>query len=419
MSSTFEHPLLNNWLEFMDISRVPRSGANDPAIGILISDSANITMGKTPIKLIQPLSEKNLTIFNIHSKYNLVDLMKIWSESHQRDGLSRIESLCEENFETAKTKIFRDLANNNPDRWKKLSEDKKYELGYKELQNYFFRELEGKNKNLLIIDEALCDIYEQAYTAAKPHYLRPIASWCAKTKLEPNQTPGFFFARAVITGSKTEIFNDFFLQNYNKIESASQCKFMPCPLELCKRQFNQQRVRTKVLWDISHRMKQNWPSANGQNQELHDSLDEAWQNMKSINTKLVRHCDEILKETVAEQQIGELEFLDEKKQPIPVDFSTYKSGFENAINTFQADINADFNFQSNVDSDQELFDSVFDESKGLKLDNEPPRSKLKYTRYVKPFKHEFTMPPEKYLLSETEYDNLASMTEPSSKEYVC
>ena len=93
----------------MEISRLPRSGAGDSAIGPLLSESANKIMGKTLVKFIQPLLDRKLTIFSQNSQYDLVDLMKPWCESHQKDGLERIQTNSEKNFQTVKRKIYRNI----------------------------------------------------------------------------------------------------------------------------------------------------------------------------------------------------------------------------------------------------------------------------------------------------------------------
>lgn len=95
----------------MEISRVARSGFGDSAIDPLLSESTNKIMGKTSVKLVQPLLDKNLTIFSENSKSDLVDLMKIWCNSHQKDGLQRIQIHSEDNFQTMKTKIYRQICN--------------------------------------------------------------------------------------------------------------------------------------------------------------------------------------------------------------------------------------------------------------------------------------------------------------------
>ena len=121
----------------MEISKLPRSGFGDSAIGPLLSESANKIMGKTSVKLVQPLLNRNLTIFSENSKYDLVDLLKIWCNSHQEDGLQRIQIHSENNFQTVKTKIYRNICNSNKEKWEKLNLNERYKSGFPDIRRHF------------------------------------------------------------------------------------------------------------------------------------------------------------------------------------------------------------------------------------------------------------------------------------------
>lgn len=54
LNHTFEHVFPDKWLDGMDLSRTPRSGAGDPAVGPLMGDLQNRLMGRSTIKLTAP-----------------------------------------------------------------------------------------------------------------------------------------------------------------------------------------------------------------------------------------------------------------------------------------------------------------------------------------------------------------------------
>jgi hypothetical protein len=135
-----------------------------------------------------------------------VNLATIWSKSNQNDGFYRIETNCQNNLKTAQRKIFRDLSSTIRG-WVKLSQDKKYELSFEPLIDYLKNETDKDNS--LLIDEALRDVYRAGYIEPLPYCLSDVFSWKHKTGLKDNPTPGYFFARSLVNGSKTQVYNIF------------------------------------------------------------------------------------------------------------------------------------------------------------------------------------------------------------------
>lgn len=215
-----------------------------------------------------------------------------------------------------------------------MNSNERYELGLPGIRRYFQKEIDTDSST--IIDEALVDIYQQGYTNSQSYTLKNIAMWCCKTNLKGNQTPGLFFARGIISGSRSEIINNFFRVEYTKPISGIALIKLPCPLQSCKQQFQQQTLRTEALWHLSDQMRKNWPDHTNSDAQLHRLLENTWREIKQLNQNLLSHAREIFKDTISEFHDGKLEFLSPNGTEITneVDFPTYKTNFENELDKF-------------------------------------------------------------------------------------
>ena len=100
-----------------------------------------------------------------------------------------------------------------------------------------------------------------------------------------------------------------------------------------------------------------------------------------------------------------------------VDFPTYKTDFENQLDKFSNLIDTDFGVQHKSITNQELFNSLFHENNKLQLDMTISSSlSAKYTRFVKPFQHEFQVPAEKYPIEDSWVSG--NIEQPLDKVYV-
>ena len=358
---TFDHLTLDEMQSAINLNRVPRNGMGDQSIGPALTKSANQIMGKTNIKLVQPLIDEGKTIFSTDSNLTVHNLIERWSKLHKLDGLNRLDDKVNRKYQEIKKEVYYRIQQKNPVTWANLSEDERFNKGLTALKTRLCIELSKDNS--ILIDSALRYIIDETYKESTKYTLQQYSNWAKKTHLLPEQTNGYYFACKLVNEAHKEIYEKVLLTAYDLSKVKISSELLSSPKQKFSIEFKKQVERTQALHDIVYQMKKSWPN----DSQLHYVLDEKIVDIQRINRDLLEEAKLIFEQMDRAEQQKQLKFFNKKGEVKEVDFSKYKTEYINELDEFEKMMSKN-DLASTDKSPEEIFDKLFQQNNNLNLD---------------------------------------------------